>query len=414
MARIFLSYARDDGSIIANELANRLRSHDYQVFFDVQSIRAGTQWRSELSKRIKWSDVMVVLVTPASNDSDYVYKEVKEAANKGKMLIPIQVEDTPLPVHLRGTWQATRFKDDNYGDVLLEIERALKEIPHPSNRLSLYTLLAIAIVAVIAVAAFLILAVDPPPSDPTETEIAVVTDETAPSTDTPTSTNTPTDDSAFTPSHTPTITLTRTPRPTNTSRPTNTATSQPTEIPPELILFEENFEDGVANEFRPGAYHNWEVVEEADGNHSYLGKSSWIVNFGNKMWTNYAFSVSIKPLFQDSFFAVGFRSSGIPNANETHYFVGFEENQIVKLQKALSADVWDSLYEFTQTQLKSNEWNYLEVVVNDNLITVTFNDITSAPIYDYELSRGELYFVIHAGNSQILFDNVVVWSLEKN
>jgi hypothetical protein len=70
MARIFISYARKDAAEIADELADKLRAKEHEVFLDVQSIRAGSRWRSELSRRIKWSDLIVVLVTPASNESD--------------------------------------------------------------------------------------------------------------------------------------------------------------------------------------------------------------------------------------------------------------------------------------------------------------------------------------------------------
>src|SRR5689334_18046075 len=43
MARIFISYARDDGSVIADDLTDELRKH-HQVFRDQDNIPGGAKW----------------------------------------------------------------------------------------------------------------------------------------------------------------------------------------------------------------------------------------------------------------------------------------------------------------------------------------------------------------------------------
>jgi hypothetical protein len=120
---------------------------------DAESIRAGTQWRRELERRVKWSDLIVVIVTPGSNQSDYVYEEVKQGETSKKQILPIQVGDTPLPVHLRGTWQASKIQDPNLDSILLEIEQTLKQLPRRRDA-NVYLLAAllglIVIVAVLA------------------------------------------------------------------------------------------------------------------------------------------------------------------------------------------------------------------------------------------------------------------------
>ena len=137
MVRIFISYARKDGLEIAQELANQLRAREHKVFLDLHSMRAGTKWRPELSRRIRWADLVVVVVTEGSNDSDHVYQEVSEAEQNSKTIIPIQVNDTPLPVHLRGTWQAVKLENDNYDAIILEIQSTLISLKSRNNSLRL-------------------------------------------------------------------------------------------------------------------------------------------------------------------------------------------------------------------------------------------------------------------------------------
>jgi hypothetical protein len=129
MARIFISYARKDGSDIAEELADRLRAFDHEVFLDVHSIRAGTRWRYELQRRIAWADLMVVLVTPSSNESEYVRGEIALAEKINRPILPIQINNTRTPDHLRSEWQILKLEGDNFDRVLLEMEHALRLLP---------------------------------------------------------------------------------------------------------------------------------------------------------------------------------------------------------------------------------------------------------------------------------------------
>ncbi|MEZ4669271.1 MAG: toll/interleukin-1 receptor domain-containing protein [Anaerolineae bacterium] len=126
MQNIFISYGRRDASDIAETLSNRLRALKYGVFRDKDSIVGSQQWRDALTRNILNSNLMVVLVTDASNDSDYVYQEIVAAEENEKPILPVRINGTKLPVYLR-KWQAIEFQDNNYGDVILEIKRALEE-----------------------------------------------------------------------------------------------------------------------------------------------------------------------------------------------------------------------------------------------------------------------------------------------
>lgn len=127
--RIFISYARVDGHDTAEKLAHRLRAIGHEVFLDIHSIVGGSRWRNELDRRIASAEVVIILVTPGSNQSDHVYMEFKQAEARGRLILPVQIGDTPLPVHLRGTWQAVRLDGEDLDGVLLEIERITRTLP---------------------------------------------------------------------------------------------------------------------------------------------------------------------------------------------------------------------------------------------------------------------------------------------
>ncbi len=115
---------------------------------------------------------------------------------------------------------------------------------------------------------------------------------------------TPTDVSTLTPSSTPTSTPSpTTPTPTATSLllstlgPTPTPTSTPTSSPgrtpiPSELLYSEDFEDGLAQDWGLGA--GWQVSEE-DGNTVLLGRDLNSATFWEGSdWTNYAFKFRLK------------------------------------------------------------------------------------------------------------------------
>lgn len=129
MSRIFISYARSDGAEIAQELANRLRALNHDIFLDIEGIPGGSEWEKQLIHRTKWCDVLLLLVTEGSNQSRYVYHEFREAEKHGKLIIPIQAEDAVLPPHLTHL-NTLAFKDGNYDGVLLKLELSLR---HPAT-----------------------------------------------------------------------------------------------------------------------------------------------------------------------------------------------------------------------------------------------------------------------------------------
>ena len=110
--RVFVSYRRTD----SRQVAGRLRDHlaevfgEENVFFDVDSVEFGVDFRDVIRATLRRSDAVVVVIGPnfdverLAEEHDYVRLELKEALSQRKRIIPVLVEDArmPAPEHLPG------------------------------------------------------------------------------------------------------------------------------------------------------------------------------------------------------------------------------------------------------------------------------------------------------------------------
>ena len=94
---IFISYRREDGSVAARSLYDRLKRDGYNVFLDVASMT-----RCEFDKQIKGTieackDFILILSKKALNETtnqeDWVREELAYAIEKGKNIIPVFLPD---------------------------------------------------------------------------------------------------------------------------------------------------------------------------------------------------------------------------------------------------------------------------------------------------------------------------------
>lgn len=105
--KIFISYARKDAENFAIELKNTLDSKQYPTWLDT-NLQASTQnWSREIEIAIKKSSVVLVLLSPAVHDSDWILNEVQFAQQHEKPIIPVFVLETEKPIYL-GSLQGLR------------------------------------------------------------------------------------------------------------------------------------------------------------------------------------------------------------------------------------------------------------------------------------------------------------------
>ena len=91
--QIFISYRRDGGDAMAYLLWERLLSHGYKVFFDVDSLGAG-KFDARILKDIEKSSHVLLVLSPNALDrsqdkDDWVRKEIVHAVKCDKTIIPI-------------------------------------------------------------------------------------------------------------------------------------------------------------------------------------------------------------------------------------------------------------------------------------------------------------------------------------
>lgn len=408
MAHIFLSYSRDDSAEIAENLANRLRALDHQVFFDIQSIRAGAHWPRELTTRIKWADIVIVLVTPGSNNSDYVYKEVKTAAESGKLIIPVRVQDTQLPVHLRGTWQAFTFENNNYDAILLEVERILKQRRNV-NKLSTFSLGIIAFVAIVFITflAFAFFKDKLPSLDsdelPTGTQVLITSTETAPPS------------CLLCVEATERLEFRSTNTLTPTRRPTLTPVPTTTQIAPGTVLLAEDFEDGSAQGFLKRDSGQWEIIEDELGNNVYQTANWGEVAIGSFEWENYSIRYRARALrwsYDAPEFGIKFRDS-----SDSGYYAQFlnavNQEVVVIYTNRDDQREWERLGDLGGAlTFDVNVWFDIRLDVQDDNIKLFVDNTQIFDITDDRITRGRIALIAYSDRGIVQFDDIRVTALE--
>lgn len=103
--RVFMSYRRTDDGHFVGRLHDRLleRFGEENVFRDIESLHPGINFADVIRNEIATNvDVMIAIVGPTwagrlFDPEDFVRMELREAAAHGKPLIPVRIDETPLP-----------------------------------------------------------------------------------------------------------------------------------------------------------------------------------------------------------------------------------------------------------------------------------------------------------------------------
>jgi hypothetical protein len=93
---VFISYSREDSALV-DPFAAALRRHRYRVFFDVQSIVVGEQWKARLSRAISSSRICILCWSQNAQASEYVAYEYSRAEGLGTPVLPWLLDATSLP-----------------------------------------------------------------------------------------------------------------------------------------------------------------------------------------------------------------------------------------------------------------------------------------------------------------------------
>lgn len=104
MVRIFLAHANEDKGAVT-DLYNRLKAKGFNPWMDEEDLVPGQNWRSEIPKAIKTSDIFLACLSQVSvSKKGYVQKEFRIALNNyaemppgSAYLIPVRLDDCEIP-----------------------------------------------------------------------------------------------------------------------------------------------------------------------------------------------------------------------------------------------------------------------------------------------------------------------------
>ena len=87
----FVSYGSDDREYV-ERLVEHLRTSDVASWIDKAGIDYGDRWEKEIVSNIDSCSVFVVVMTPASEHSSWVMREIARAEKKSKPILPLLLE----------------------------------------------------------------------------------------------------------------------------------------------------------------------------------------------------------------------------------------------------------------------------------------------------------------------------------
>ena len=136
MARIFLSYARDDVEA-ARSLAGCMSEAGHEVWWD-RHLHGGSRFASEIDKALKDAEAVVVIWSAQSIDSAWVQDEAGEGRDSGR-LVPVSLASVKPPLGFRqfqtidlGAWDGTG-KPDAIQELLEAVGRTCGTEARPSG-----------------------------------------------------------------------------------------------------------------------------------------------------------------------------------------------------------------------------------------------------------------------------------------
>jgi formylglycine-generating enzyme required for sulfatase activity len=131
--RTFLSYSRANKDF-ALKLARELKAEGLPVWLDQLDIPAGARWDREVEKALKESEVFMIILTPASTNSENVLDEIGYAIDNGKRILPVLLENCEVPLRLR-RFQYVDFTSKSFDEGVQSakelLEHIIAQLPSP-------------------------------------------------------------------------------------------------------------------------------------------------------------------------------------------------------------------------------------------------------------------------------------------
>lgn len=124
---VFISHSSKDDTFVDN-LRLDLHRRGYETWVDHHDIPAGKVWDQVVEQQLKTCDIMILVLSPAATASEEVGVEWREFRSMNKLILPVKVQDCPIPLLIRHV-QHLDFSDDAAYD--RNLRRLLDTLPPP-------------------------------------------------------------------------------------------------------------------------------------------------------------------------------------------------------------------------------------------------------------------------------------------
>lgn len=133
--RVFLCHGSGDKDSV-RLLYNRLRADGIDSWLDEEKLLPGQDWRSEIPKAIRDSDVIVICLSKKTITKEgYVQKEIRQALDvadekpEGTIyLIPAKLEECPMPDRLSNKHWVNLFEEKGYAHLISALRSRAKTL----------------------------------------------------------------------------------------------------------------------------------------------------------------------------------------------------------------------------------------------------------------------------------------------
>ena len=132
MAKVFLSYAREDATA-AKQLADCIGRAGHEVWWD-RHIQGGSRFSSEIDRELKSAAVVVVLWSATSIESAWVQDEAAEGRDSGR-LVPVSLGGSRAPLGFR-QFHTIEFADWSGDGEPREVDDLLEAIAKTAGNIS--------------------------------------------------------------------------------------------------------------------------------------------------------------------------------------------------------------------------------------------------------------------------------------
>ncbi|MEL6527083.1 MAG: toll/interleukin-1 receptor domain-containing protein [Chloroflexota bacterium] len=125
MSHVFVSYKRESLAEVT-AIVDQLKRHHY-VWFDQTGIPGGSHWENEITTALNDASCLILMVTQAAIESEWVQYEYTAAIESDVMVIPYILEKCTMPQELLGVQAIRAYQDDQ------SYEQLLKALPADSR-----------------------------------------------------------------------------------------------------------------------------------------------------------------------------------------------------------------------------------------------------------------------------------------